>query len=171
MIDVRKAKLGDEGGIAQVHVDSWRTTYNGIINDKILNNLSVERRETHWRNAIEKNELLYVAINEEGRIIGFSSAGKSRSSEYQYDGELYAIYILEDYQKRGIGKQLISSVAKELREDGYQSIIVWVLSENPSKTAYEKLGASPFDSKEIEIGGEMYKEEVLVWKDIKKVWG
>lgn len=31
---IRKAKLDDATGIAKVHVDSWRTTYKGIIPEK-----------------------------------------------------------------------------------------------------------------------------------------
>jgi len=41
---IRKAKLDDATGIAKVHVDSWRTTYKGIIPDDFLNNLSYEQR-------------------------------------------------------------------------------------------------------------------------------
>jgi L-amino acid N-acyltransferase YncA len=167
---IRKAEEGDESGIARVHVESWKTTYKGIIKDEILNNLSVERREEHWKGTIGRGEVLYVSINEDGRITGFATGGKSRSIEYSYDGELYAIYILEEFQHKGIGRQLISKVANNLSELGYQSMIVWVLSQNPSKTVYERLGAVSFDSKEIEIGGESLKEDVLVWKDIRKQW-
>ncbi|WP_025026023.1 GNAT family N-acetyltransferase [Caldalkalibacillus mannanilyticus] len=167
-MEIRRAKAGDENGIARVHVESWRTTYRGIMRDEMLDNLSVERREQYWKNEIDLNKVLYVAVDEK-RIVGFASGGKSRSTEYDYDGELYAIYLLEDYQQKGIGRKLISEVAQELRNLGYQSMIVWVLSKNPSKTVYEKLGALAFDSKDIDIAGDWFKEEVLVWKDLNQI--
>lgn len=169
-MSIRKALPGDEKGIAQVHIDSWRSTYKDIISDKVLNNLSLENRMNHWKNAIANNAILYVATTDEGRIIGFACGGKSRSEEYNYDGELYAIYILKQFQQNGVGRQLISKVANELINHGYTSMIVWVLRDNPSKIAYEKLGAVPFDSKNIDIGGQSLTEDVLVWKNIKNHW-
>lgn len=72
--------------------------------------------------------MIYVALNEKEQIIGFASGGKSRSPEYPYDGELYAIYLLKEYQQQGIGRKLIQSIVNELQSGGYQSMIVWVLS-------------------------------------------
>jgi ribosomal protein S18 acetylase RimI-like enzyme len=165
-MQIRRAVSGDENGIAKVHVKSWQSTYKGIMKDDILNNLSVERREKSWKEEIDANKIIYVALNNEGQIIGFISGGRSRSTEYSYDGELYAIYILAEYLRQGIGKKLISQLANELIAIGYQSMIVWVLRDNPAINAYKELGAISFDSKDEEIGGELLKEEVLVWKDL-----
>ena len=46
---IRKAELEDAKGIAKVHVDSWRTTYKGIVPDTFLENLSYENREQIWK--------------------------------------------------------------------------------------------------------------------------
>jgi L-amino acid N-acyltransferase YncA len=165
-MQIRKAIHGDENGIAIVHVKSWQSTYKGIMKEEILNNLSVERREKQWKEAIGASGIIYVALNNEGQIIGFASGGKSRSTEYSYDGELYAIYILEEYHRQGIGKKLISQIANELKTLEFQSMIVWVIRDNPSIHAYKKLGAISFESKDFEIGGEALIEEVLVWKDL-----
>lgn len=167
---IRRAVLGDENGIAIVHVKSWQSTYKGIMKDDILNNLSVERREKQWEEAIDANKIIYVALNNEEQIVGFISGGKSRSTEYAYDGELYAIYILKEYHRQGIGRKLIAQLANELKGLGYQSMIVWVLRDNASIDTYKKLGAISFDSKDFEMGGELLKEEALVWKDINKQW-
>jgi hypothetical protein len=45
---IRPAHLDDAPGIARVHVDSWRTTYKGVIPDTILANLSYEARTQQW---------------------------------------------------------------------------------------------------------------------------
>lgn len=39
---IRRAGINDAQGIAIVHVNSWRTTYKGIIQNDFLNNLSYE---------------------------------------------------------------------------------------------------------------------------------
>lgn len=168
-MQIRRAVPGDEKGIATVHVESWQSTYKGILKDELLINLSVERRENQWKEAIDANQVIYVALNNEGEIIGFITGGKSRSPEYNYDGELYAIYILAEYHRQGIGKMLIFQLTSELKALGYQSMIVWVIRDNPSREAYKKLGAISFDSKDFEIGEQKLKEEALVWENLNKI--
>ena len=41
---IRLARVEDAPGITRVHINSWRTTYKGIVPDKVLANLSFERR-------------------------------------------------------------------------------------------------------------------------------
>ncbi|SFC66585.1 Acetyltransferase (GNAT) family protein [Bacillus sp. OV322] len=48
---------------------------------------------------------------------GFSSGGKERSDKYPvYTGELYAIYILKEYQGNGLGKLLVKPIIEELQQ-------------------------------------------------------
>src|SRR6185312_11535769 len=103
---IRKAQLEDAVGIAKVHVDSWRTTYKGIVPDSFLDSLSYEKREQIWRSGIEANGV-YIAEDESGRIVGFASGGAERTGKYEaYIGELYAIYLLEGQQGNGLGRML-----------------------------------------------------------------
>lgn len=65
-MNIRKARLKDAEGIARVHVDSWRTTYRGIIPDDYLNGLSYEQRTELWKNNIgKKGNYVLVAENTE----------------------------------------------------------------------------------------------------------
>ncbi|EIJ79685.1 hypothetical protein [Bacillus methanolicus] len=64
---IRKAVLSDAKGIAKVHVDSWKTTYENIIPDEYLNQLTYEIREQLWNNIIP-NGNVFVAENQEGKI-------------------------------------------------------------------------------------------------------
>jgi hypothetical protein len=41
---IREAAPADAPGIARVHVDTWRTTYQGIVPDQFLARLSYEAR-------------------------------------------------------------------------------------------------------------------------------
>lgn len=49
---IRRAIISDAPGIAKVHVDSWRTTYKGIIPQSFLDGLSYEQRTKLWENNI-----------------------------------------------------------------------------------------------------------------------
>lgn len=170
IIKIRKANLTDAKAIAKVHVDSWKTTYVNIVPDEYLNKLSYESREQVWANAIPSGGV-YVAENNEGLIVGFSKGGKERSGNYDgYDGELYAIYILKEYQGRGIGTALVKPVIDELKGMGSTSMVVLVLEENISCKFYELLGGKKIDTVEVEIGGKKLSELVYGWNDIRNIF-
>lgn len=163
---IRKAGIEDVAAVAKVQVDSWRTTYKGIVPEDYLNSLSYGEREVIWQGAIQENNL-YVAEDGLGQIIGFSIGGKERTGKYDaYTGELYAIYILEAYQGKGIGRLLVQSVVDDLQEKKLNSMLIWVLTENPACRFYEALGGKTIDTEEIEIGGKQLSETAYGWADI-----
>ena len=47
--NIRPAVIHDARAIAQVHVESWKSTYRGILPEALLDGLSVEKREASWR--------------------------------------------------------------------------------------------------------------------------
>ncbi|MBG9587502.1 GNAT family N-acetyltransferase [Cytobacillus firmus] len=168
---IRAAKLSDAGGIAKVHVDSWRTTYKNIIPEEFLENLSYQSREELWINIIPKG-IVFVAENDEGQIVGFSSGGKERSGDYkEYQGELSSIYILKDFQGQGIGKALVKSVTKELGKSGMNTMLVFVLADNNSTLFYEAMGGKVIDKIEVKIAGKKLYELVYGWDTIDTLSG
>lgn len=168
---IRAARLSDAGGIAKVHVDSWRTTYKNIIPEEFLENLSYQSREELWINIIPKG-IVFVAENDEGQIVGFSSGGKERSGEYkEFQGELTSIYILKEFQGQGIGKALVQSVTKELGKLGMNTMLVFVLADNNSTLFYEAMGGKVIDKIEVEIAGKKLNELVYGWDTIDTLSG
>jgi ribosomal protein S18 acetylase RimI-like enzyme len=132
---IRAALADDASAIAHVHVDSWRTTYKGILPDDTLANLSHERREAYWRKEILKEnapERVFIA-EIDGQVIGFASCGPERTNHPDYTGELYAIYLFQQNQGHGIGRALTHAVTNYLQEQGYAGMLVWVLEHNPSR--------------------------------------
>lgn len=55
---------------------------------------------------------------------------------YKRRGEIYAIYILKEYQKKGIGRKLLNSTFNKLNSLGMNSTIIWTLEDNPSRYFY-----------------------------------
>ena len=169
-INIRNAVLSDAKGIAKVHVDCWKTTYKNIISDQYLNKLTYASREQLWENNIP-NGGVYVAENKEGEIVGFSSGGIERTGNYNgFEGELYAIYILKDYQGNGIGKALVKPIIKEITELGLNSMLVLVLEDNISRLFYESLGGKKIATVEVEISEKKLLELVYGWEDIRNIF-
>jgi L-amino acid N-acyltransferase YncA len=93
---IREAAVEDVPGIARVHVDSWRTTYKGIVPQRIINGFTYEMREELWRRELAPDNASFVYVAEEGgQIVGFASGGPAREEEApDHAGQLYAIYLL-----------------------------------------------------------------------------
>ncbi|CAM2731549.1 GNAT family N-acetyltransferase [Salinicoccus roseus] len=164
---IRKAVLKDAPGIAKVHVDSWRTTYKEIIPGSYLNDLSYEERTGMWNRVLkEERGNVIVAEGEDGGIAGFASRnGKDDSCD------LTAIYLLEEFQGRGIGKMMFEKLFKHFKEVGYGKIYVEVLEDNKTRRFYEYYGAKLTDTVEIQIGGEIFNELIYEWDDVDEVIG
>lgn len=169
MITVRKATVEDAWGIAKVQVDSWRTTYKGVVPNEYLNSLSYESRFQKWKETIS-NQSVFVAENADSEIVGFANGGKQRFEKYaKFSGELYAIYLLQSYQQKGIGKQLVKMVVDDLLKSEITSMSVLVLADNSAKYFYEKLGAKLIGEDELEIAGVKLRELVYGWNNLNYI--
>jgi ribosomal protein S18 acetylase RimI-like enzyme len=170
---VREAKIADVPAIARVNVDTWRTAYREIIPEDYLAKLSYEKRENSWLEIISTAEnaphFVYVAQNKSGKVVGFAAGGLERTGKYVYQGELFAIYILEEYQRQGIGRQLVRYVAANLTELGLNSMLVWVLGDNSACKFYEFLGGKKVDEQQTIRAGVVVKEIAYGWTDIKQL--
>ena len=166
---IREAKMTDTASIAKVHIDSWRTTYVGIVSQDYLLSLSYEQRMNAWQAMLSDPSSLwfyYVVEDDNGNVIGFANGGPERSGNKIFSGELGAIYLLKSYQQQGIGRQLIATVALRLKQQGHNAMLVWVLAANPYRSFYETLGSCQIGEKEADIGGEKLVEIAYGWQDL-----
>ena len=153
---VRPARPADAHRIARVHIDAWKSTYRGIVPDEVLDGRSYEARERSVFQVLanpESDSFYHVAEADSGEIAGFAWAGPERSGGTEFASELYPVYILKDHQRIGIGRRLVSFVARDPNRRGLRSMLVWVLSRNPSRPFYERLGGALRGTQQIEIGG------------------
>ena len=165
---IREAGEVDSAAIAKVQVDSWRSTYRGIVPDDHIASLTYEGLEQKWRQffAAGGMQFTYVAEGDGRHVFGFASGGANRESGETYQGELYAIYLFENHQRRGSGRLLVKAIAKRLLQEGLSSMSVWVLADNPSCAFYARLGGEKVLEKEIVIGGASLVEVAYAWLDL-----
>ena len=160
----------DAPNIAEVNVESWRTTYKGIVPERYLMDMTPEKQEKRWRLIIENPEcIVLVAEQEDGQIIGYISGGRERSGKEAFDGELYAIYLLKDSQRKGIGRELVKELLDKMRNQQITNMLVWVIEENPSKRFYELIGGKPFYKEKLIISGKELQEVGYGWLSLDQV--
>jgi GNAT superfamily N-acetyltransferase len=170
-LTIRKADIEDAAAIAHVHLESWKTTYAGIVSDAFLASLNKEDRTHSWQEQILAGNISIFVAEDEKAIFGFAAVGKIREKLDDYDAELYAIYLLRERQGQGVGRTLVLTSASALRVKGFMSMIVWVLEQNPSVSFYERLGAVQIARKVINIGGANLQELAFGWLSLDRLIG
>jgi L-amino acid N-acyltransferase YncA len=165
-ITIREGNLQDAAAIAHVHVQSWKTTYPGIVPAEFLDALHETEQTEKWQQWFRTAPMsVFVAEDEEG-IFGFANGGAIRGQVGDYDAELYAIYLLQSGQRKGAGRSLTQAMAEALHRKGHKRMLVWVLEQNPSAGFYQRLGAVPVARRMIELGGIQLPELALGWSTL-----
>jgi ribosomal protein S18 acetylase RimI-like enzyme len=166
---IRKAKIEDAGAIAHVQVETWKTSYVGIVSDVFLTSLDKEERTQGWQEQTLADNISILVAEDEAGIFGFVAGGEVREKLDEYDAELYAIYLLRERQRQGVGRILCLALASALQSRGSTSMLVWVLEQNPSVSFYERLGAVQIARKIINIGGADLQELAFGWPSLDRL--
>jgi len=158
----RDATVNDSLKLGELHARTWAETYT---NGKSPN---TQLRQHQWQKAFaQENDgswFCILVVNKENELVGFAK-GKiykdDDSSELQ--GELNKIYLLNDYQRLGLGTKLIGHVARRFLSMGINDMILFGMAENPSCYFHAAMGGKKLYSKKgIFDGG--YR-----WRDLKKL--
>lgn len=167
---IRKAMPNDAKGIVEVLTYTWQTQYKGLLPDEIIEKRfhTMDERTKKTQEHIMLKNNFYVA-EVDNKIVGVLTYGKSRNDNYSSCGEINAIYVLSDYQKKGIGKKLFLTGIKQLLNDGYQSMILNILKGNNTINFYEYFGGKIMESR-FELFGETTIEEyIMKFDDLQNI--
>lgn len=167
---VRPATPQDAHAIALVHVESSRTTYEGIFSESSIAAFPYRKRYW-WNEALTKPEPLSVTLvgcDESERVVGFVSGGAERTGRLGCDAEIYAMYLLQEAQRQGLGSLLVRRLSRELQSFGFTSMAVWVLARNPSRNFYEAFGGKVIAEEELERDGNLFLKIAYGWNDLSK---
>jgi ribosomal protein S18 acetylase RimI-like enzyme len=173
----RAATPDDAQALASMHVASWRETYADLLPAKLLSSLSVEARAAAWvkvmrEPATGRATVIYLAEHERA-IVGFGACGAQRTRNLKdkgYDGEVSAIYVLREFQKRKIGTRLFREMASDLERRGFGAAALWVLRDNSrARRFYEHHGGKVIAEKEDVRDGAVLIELAYGWPDLKEL--
>lgn len=162
-IDIHRADSDEAARIADVHLASWRAAYCGIIPNTPLEQMIARRGDTWWRRAIHRGTHVLV-IEFDGIIVGYATVGINRASTLPYDGEIYELYLLPEYQGVGLGKQLFDRARRVLYDYGMKSLVLWVLEENePACQFYTVMGGRVVASASEMFGSKNLSKTAFAW--------
>ena len=138
---IRKAAIADASAITQAHIRSWKAAMEGFIPAKAVEKFCASRPQRWQENLSRADHTAHVALLE-GKVMGWFSFGPCRG-DFVDDSyyHLYAIYIDPDFQRRGIGRQMITYAEARARELGKTAMILKVFAKNKSsRRFYEACG-------------------------------
>jgi GNAT superfamily N-acetyltransferase len=142
-VRVRRGGLLDIHGISEAYAEAWKSTYKGLAPEMFVKGMTVQAAKQIFHESLQPNPysyFLHVAETEDGRIVGFVDGGKERSHPEKGIGEIYAIYLLKEFQMQGIGRKLFEAARQSLTEAGMNSMVVWVLEKSPNRRFYVSTG-------------------------------
>jgi ribosomal protein S18 acetylase RimI-like enzyme len=167
-ITVRTAKPADARQIARVHHQSWQTTYAGILPLDVIASHAGRKSESAWRRRLALatvGEATFVA-ERSGEIVGFANCGDARHRLEGLEAEIYALYVLQAHQRRGVGRELVRACARHFILNGHFGFYLWVLKANRARLFYETLGGEEIGEKSERLGLHSFSEIAYGWHDL-----
>lgn len=171
---VRPAGPADAEEIAAVQQASWRATYKNLLLPESIARVEKIWDAEHWRQSLERTDNRVVPLvldGEDTGIVGFGVGGPRRGMgdprTRSFTGEVYLLYLLPAFQKRGYGGRLIASLARVLIARGMESAVVWALATNRKAIGfYQHLGGTILVQRRKPFFGEQVNEVALGWRDL-----
>lgn len=171
---VRSARPGDAAAIAEVHRESWRTTYAGILPLDVIAAHAGRSGEAAWRRRIVDHREANTTFVAEtgGRLVGFANCGDARHLLEGIDAEVYALYVLQSHQRRGVGRNLLAACARHFVRNGQFGFYLWVLKANRARLFYENLGGVEMAEKNERLGPlHSFAQVAYGWHDLTGLVG
>jgi ribosomal protein S18 acetylase RimI-like enzyme len=169
-ISIRNPRENDAFGIAHVEIEVWRDTYPTLLPaEYLVDRMDIARVAALWARRLQDanfSQHCQVALDDEEGVIGFITFGKPRDPDLPFDGEIYEVYVLTDYQDLGLGRRLCRAAANGLRRQGARSLTVEVLEGNPSRFFYEALGGKVTRRKDRPFAGLRLPSLIYGWENL-----
>ena len=169
MLEIRKSYPTDAYTLINISDISWKNAFydilpNGILHDNLQN---VKKRIKHLQDQITENNRIFVAI-EDGIPIGYIFYAAAQNVIYESAAEIRAIYILPEFQRKGIGTKLFEQVRKELSQLGFKSLIIYSPQNTSCVNFFLKLGGEKKEVLMRNTNGHNIAYDLIYYDLIKK---
>ena len=181
-IIIRQAHESDAPAMGKMMVETFLRAHRGQIPDEVWRRRKEEWTwevsARGWRNALQDiaggsspAECIFLAVIREPngpgeRIVGLVMGGPARVGPWEAGGEIYALYVRQDYHRQGIGRRLVQAGVRSLVESGMEQLVIRSLPQNdPANRFYEALGGQAVGEWEDEDYGMQIPQRIYGWED------
>jgi ribosomal protein S18 acetylase RimI-like enzyme len=159
---LREATISDLRPLAELHVRTFNETHVGPFGS----GPTYSTREWQWRAKLAESDATHFVLVLETpakQLVGFIWCHPT-SDNAKWAARLNKIYLLREYQRRGLGKRMVAAAVDRLMEHGLTSMALFTETDNePACNFYEQLGGERQLEERGEFGG-MYG-----WPDLRKL--
>ena len=143
---IKPMESGEEmDGKGYVHYKSWHETYTGLVDAGYMAGVTLEKC-TQTARCYRDSTLI---AKDGARVVGFASYGAYRDATLPECGEIAAIYVLREYQGKGVGYGLMRAALARL--SCYASAAVWVLKGNERAIRFYERYGFRFDGTQAQL--------------------
>ena len=141
-VQFRIAEVGDEKILATIQSESWKTAFIGILDPEELERCTdINRNELMYKKVLQDPHIRLVIEMVEGRPHCIAGWSKNRNGLESNVAELICIHSLCERWHQGYGSMMMNYILNEIRQTGYEEIILWVFEKNTrARKFYEKHG-------------------------------
>lgn len=175
---IRPATLDDAAAIAAVQVETWHTSYKGILPDALIERMEHGDRTKAWTRILtayaESGRGAAFVAEVGGDVRAFGSWNPQRDDDLLaqgFDGEVTSLYVTPDHQREGLGQCLLTALARDLVSKGYNAVALWVILDNVRAVRfYEALGGTRIMERAAPQDGG-FDEVAFGWTDLSVLSG
>ena len=168
-MEIRLATALDADAIASLHIESWRTTYRGMLSDKYLDEDIFVERQQLWRTRLQSPpaNLDVLLAMDDGLIAGFASL--LGDEDGHWGSMLDNLHVAAGHKGQGLGARMMRESAQWLhhRYPGH-GMYLWVVEQNiNARRFYDKMQGQVADTEiwYTPDGGELSSLR-YAWKDL-----
>jgi len=166
---LRYARLGDAERLARVFAVTWNAAYRGILPPAAFDEQVDERGAAYWHEALSEADdtSVYLALVDGDDVpVGLATAGADRFGEEKW-AEVWALYVMPEFQRRGLGRRLLAGAFRALDARRYESCIIWALEDNANHGFYERLGGRAVERRTSMEWGHEVAQIGFAWHDLR----
>lgn len=164
MYQVTLATVNDIPVIQDLTNRIWRPTYQSILSpEQIEYMLEMMYSTAALEKQINALQHQFIILQDDNQPIGFASYS---ATDMPGVFKLHKIYLDLNYQGKGVGKMLLSTVVDQVKAHGANILELDVNRFNKAKLFYEKQGFSVYKEKNTDIGKGYLMEDYVMRKPL-----
>lgn len=139
--------------IAQTRQKCWDATYRGIFPDEAIDNFDFRWHTARDEMRLKKSDFFYHLVMDGPSCVGYLSYGVFAEEGFR----LQSLYLLPDYQGRGLGNHLMGIALDSCKKMGYEKLR-WDCSPHNAKAMgfYAHIGGKVID---LDVGHDNRQED------------
>lgn len=135
---IRELKEDDLEIVCKIVNDNWRSVYAGYVNEKQLDDKGCLERKNRLKKDFLSHRLSNFVYELYGQVIALLSIGDTADKDKKGAFEVWRIYIMKDYQNKGLGTHLLKFAEQYAKECDYKESVIWAFKENHNAVSFYK---------------------------------